>query len=103
MKQKNRAKVRKAQAPLPHPNLGFPGSSVDKESGCDVGQRGVMGGGNQEPPLACRGYHPPRVASHSHTCFPFPLISPRPSSATKRSDERGNAFPRLGQGNYPLS
>ena len=28
----------------------------------------------------------PRVASHSHTRFPSPLISPRPSSATKSSD-----------------
>ena len=42
MKQKNRAKVRKAQAPLPHPNLGFPGSSIDKESGCDVRQHNGM-------------------------------------------------------------
>ena len=60
-------------------------------------------GGNQESPLACRGYHPPRVASHSHTCFPFPLISPRPSSATRRSDERGNGFPRLGDAQNTLS
>ena len=77
------------------PDREFPGSSTHAEPG------GSATGWRWESTATAHAtgdITSPRVASHSHPRFPSPLISPCPSSATKRSDSQNNVAPTLGEG-----